>query len=139
MASLNGKIEYQDAGDSETPEAIRVEADGRFTIVLPTMTSAARDRFTIAHELGHFFLHFPLLKKRQAGGGMTATRWVDAADAAQQRCEWEANWFAAAFVMPEAKFRQSVKSLPSLSDVARAFGVSEQAVEVRCKSLGIAV
>nr|WP_233285917.1 ImmA/IrrE family metallo-endopeptidase [Bradyrhizobium brasilense] len=115
-----------------------VESSNRFTIFVASITSAGRDRFTIAHELGHLFLHFPLVSQTHPGQGMVATRWVNENDAIQQRAEWEANWFAAAFLMPQAKFSSTYWSCgANLPAVASRFGVSLPAAEVRAKTLGL--
>ncbi|PWE55442.1 ImmA/IrrE family metallo-endopeptidase [Metarhizobium album] len=130
VADLNGYISYRNAvGDK--PESILIEPDRSFEIFLPTMTSMARNRFTIAHELGHLFLHFPLVSEEFPGDGMRAYRWIEGND---QRCEWEANWFAAAFTMPEAMFRKIVDE-EGIDAAARFFGVSGQAARVRAKGL----
>lgn len=140
VAKLGGRIEYRNAVgfESRLPESIIVESTRRFTIFVPTMTSRERDRFTIAHELGHFFLHYPLVVAKFPGATMVATRWVDETDAVQQRAEWEANWFAAAFLMPEADFLKvySAKG-QELMVTAAHFGVSTPAAEVRARSLGL--
>jgi Zn-dependent peptidase ImmA (M78 family) len=139
IARLGGKIRYKNASTSEAlPESMVVNSTKDFIIYLPSMTSAARDRFTIAHELGHLFLHFPRVAREQPGKQMVATRWVDENDEAQQRAEWEANWFAAAFLMPKEQF-SAAYSEETIAHVADIFGVSEKAVEVRAKSLGLAV
>lgn len=136
VSEVAGSITYRNAvGDK--PESIVVEPDGDFEIFLPTMTSMSRDRFTIAHELGHLYLHFPLVRQAYPGDGMRAYRWVDDSDADLQRCEWEANWFAAAFTMPETLFRQLIGAI-GLELTASELGVSEKAARVRSKSLGIA-
>lgn len=141
VTRLGGKLEYKNPerhSSQDLPESIVVRAQNDFTIYVPTITSLARDRFTIAHELGHLFLHYPVIAKMHPGAVMTATRWVDANDAVQQRAEWEANWFAAAFLMPSAAFRTSfLESSGSISRVAKKFGVSSVAAEVRAKSLSL--
>jgi predicted transcriptional regulator len=141
VTRLGGKIEYHSPLDTQgrAPESIIVENMRAFTIYVPSTTSPQRDRFTIAHELGHLFLHYPMVQKLHPGSPMVATRWVDPSDPEQQRAEWEANWFAAAFLMPEAPFRQHWTSKHAdASLVAAAFGVSEQAASVRAKSLALA-
>lgn len=67
---------------------------------------------------------------------MRATRWVDDSDPDLQRCEWEANWFAASFVMPESRFRASFNQ-GGVPAVVSEFGVSEKAAMVRAKSLDL--
>ncbi|WP_168336265.1 ImmA/IrrE family metallo-endopeptidase [Rhizobium laguerreae] len=134
VAEIGGMISYDNPIDEDIPETIRVEPSSAFEIFLPALTSATRDRFTIAHELGHLFLHFPLVQERHPGKGMRATRWVDANDPDLERCEWEANWFAASFVMPGEAFKEAYAHLGE-AEVASIFGVSSKAVEVRAKSL----
>jgi Zn-dependent peptidase ImmA (M78 family) len=137
VARLGGRIHYKNVPPGEAkPESIVVKSSKNFTIFLPTMTSPTRDRFTIAHELGHLFLHYPRIAREHPNDWMVATRWVDEDDPDQQRAEWEANWFAAAFLMPKDAFSQAYKS-ESLGEVADTFGVGAQAAKIRAKSLGL--
>ncbi|WP_281408259.1 ImmA/IrrE family metallo-endopeptidase [Methylobacterium sp. WL6] len=105
---------------------------------LPSITSVVRDRFTIAHELGHLFLHYPLATASNRGAVMVATRWVDEENQDLRRAEWEANWFAAAFLMPSQDFIKSYRSnLNSVEVTAVEFGVSSKAAGIRAQSLGL--
>lgn len=138
VARLGGRIAYRTPVVSENrlPESIVVEGPRNFTIYVASITSAERDRFTIAHELGHFFLHYPVFAQNHPGAIMAATRWVDETDPVQQRAEWEANWFAAAFLMPASKFRSAYAECGgSLPKLAARFKVSLPAAEVRLKTL----
>jgi predicted transcriptional regulator len=138
VAKLGGRITLRSPvfGENQLSESIRVEPDRKFTIYVSSITSAERDRFTIAHELGHLFLHFPQIKKANPDAGMIATRWVSDTDQEQRRAEWEANWFAAAFLMPKVEFRRVFsKRAHDLRSVASYFGVSAHAVQVRAKTL----
>jgi hypothetical protein len=106
--------------------SIFVHGRASFDIVLPYYTSPLRDRFTVAHELGHYFLHsdqgqIPIIAFRQ---GST-------------RIEWEANWFAAALLMPESEFTSAFRESGSLAEVAMQFGVSQDAAKVRKNALGL--
>ncbi|MCB5944256.1 ImmA/IrrE family metallo-endopeptidase [Acidocella sp. KAb 2-4] len=138
VARLGGRISYNESvrPGAEEPESIIVQSSGEFQIFLPTVTTLERDRFTIAHELGHLFLHFPKVKHENPGRPMAATRRVDKDDAEQQRAEWEANWFAAAFLMPEEPFKQAYQQ-KNISDLASHFGVSQSAIKVRASTLGL--
>jgi predicted transcriptional regulator len=138
VARLGGRVEYRAPVISQNrlPESIVVESPRKFTIFVASITSPERDRFTIAHELGHLFLHFPLVAQQHPGETMAATRWVDETDKVQQRAEWEANWFAAAFLMPTSKFRSAFTEYGgSLGRIASRFGVSSPAAEIRAKTL----
>ncbi|MCK1393384.1 ImmA/IrrE family metallo-endopeptidase [Bradyrhizobium sp. 1] len=140
VGRLGGQIEYKNALDfkSSIPESIKIDPSRRFKIFLPSMGSSPRYRFTIAHELGHLFLHFPMVSERDPNAGMIATRWVDDNDTEPlKRAEWEANWFAAAFLMPSAPFRSMLAAFGgNIASVATRFGVSVQAAEIRAKTLG---
>jgi len=134
---LGGRIVYKNAiSGAPAPESIEIRTRNDFTIYLPTLTSPARDRFTIAHELGHLFLHYLAAMKRNKDIIMVAYRWVDANDPQQQRAEWEANWFAAAFLMPQEKFKSAFDA-KDINDVAQLFAVTVHAANVRAKSLGL--
>jgi Zn-dependent peptidase ImmA (M78 family) len=123
---LGGKIAYRsfaDLGDS-SHASVRVWKEGDFEIVLPDYTNAARDRFSIAHEIGHYVLHYPLVK-----GPMVAARY------GSTRVEWEANWFAAGFLMPEEAFRKQFAARKDPQAVATFFKVSNAAAMARVKAL----
>ncbi|MBF6672459.1 ImmA/IrrE family metallo-endopeptidase [Glutamicibacter sp. FBE19] len=110
-------------------ESLTVNSASDFTIHLPPLTSERRDRFTIAHELGHYFLHYlqPSLDgKFRFGRGR------------RNRAETQANYFAASLLMPESKFRDAyIEYSGDDWAIADAFGVSPQAVNVRAQSLGL--
>lgn len=133
VSQNRGTIEYIGMFDDDQTDAIVVDPDESFVIHLSSETGALRDNFTIAHELGHLLLHWPKVKKAHAGDGMRATRWVDESEQSLVRCEWEANWFASAFLMPEADFRDAY----SKGVASETFGVTQSAVKVRAKTLGI--
>lgn len=138
VVRLGGKLQYKNATGSEPPDSIVVEPTKKFRIFLSSMTSAERDRFTIAHELGHFFLHFPIVSRSSPEAGMKATRWVDENDPVQRRAEWEANWFAGAFLMSSSAFLLFFEKFEGdLARLALKFGVSGKAAEVRAKNLGL--
>ena len=137
VARLGGIIEHRDPiyVASNASESIVVRGGNDFTIYLGTMTSPERDRFTLAHELGHLFIHYPLTAG-DAPSLMIATRWVDDNDDDQRRAEWEANWFASAFLMPESDFARCAKQM-DLNELAMTFSVSYSAAKMRKTSLGI--
>jgi Zn-dependent peptidase ImmA (M78 family) len=133
VAQNDGAISYIDFFDGDQTDAIVVEPDGTFRIRLSSQTGALRDNFTIAHELGHLVLHWPKVEKMHPGHGMRATRRVDEENKDLERCEWEANWFASAFLMPAEEFKVAYAD-GIASDV---FGVTSAAVEVRARTLGL--
>lgn len=124
VARLGGTVAYGD-----TRESLHVDRPGSFTIFLPHVTSSRRDRFTIAHELGHYFLHY-LHARRESpatfGRGLRDT------------LETQANVFAASLLMPTHRFTQAFHRCGGdVFRLARTFDVSPQAVEVRAQVLGL--
>jgi predicted transcriptional regulator len=135
VSRLGGEISYNAPEEhAEKSGAIVARAPEDFTIYLASFTSPIRDRFTIAHELGHLFLHLPMVKKRDPDATMIATRWVDETNQDQQRAEWEANWFAAGFLMPAEEFLEYKDH--DVEYIASRFNVSVQAAQIRLKLLG---
>ncbi|API57995.1 hypothetical protein BSL82_00655 [Tardibacter chloracetimidivorans] len=96
--------------------------------------SDARRRYSIAHELGHFLIP----AHRPSGGAsfecaLSDLHLLDPKDRdRRKRVEAEANRFAAHLLMPpgevRARMRQSDSSLESIVAMARAFGVSKEAM-----------
>lgn len=137
VEKMGGRISVQNVLDlSRIPSgSIRVDAVGRFEIFLASHTGPNRDRFTIAHELGHYVLHY--LYARQNGADIQA---LEAQRYGSGRVEWEANWFAAGFLMPAAKFTERHKALNGvLPLLADEFGVSVEAARIRAEFVGLRV
>lgn len=123
---LGGRIHLQSLDDWVSEDgSIFVHAEEDFDIGLPHYTSPRRDKFTVAHELGHYFLHSnqgetPIVAYRKGTG----------------RLEWEANWFAAALLMPREIFIHAAQTMDEY-ELANKFGVSPDAARVRKESLGV--
>jgi Zn-dependent peptidase ImmA (M78 family) len=89
-----------------------------------------RQRYTIAHELGHFCLHKHLEHIFEdhlffRGGESSPV-------------EWQANDFASTILMPEDTFRDLVRSgTREVEVLAEKFGVSSLALRIRAKGLGM--
>ncbi|MCV7251611.1 ImmA/IrrE family metallo-endopeptidase [Mycobacterium hackensackense] len=110
-------------------ESLHVRGRGNFTVFIPHFTSSRRDRFTIAHELGHYFLHYLYPKevedKKFGRGG-------------RDRAETEANVFASALLMPAEKFADAYRELGGDPwRLASRFDVSPRAATVRAEVLGL--
>lgn len=94
----------------------------------------ARKRFTIAHELGHHFLHL-------VRDGAFVDKEVDlfrgepGEEDARKQEEVQANQFAAALLMPEELVRTEFEAAPDLTAIARLFNVSEAAMGFRLSQL----
>lgn len=119
--------------DPKTSGSIKRMRDGTYRISVNGSHSDNRKRFTIAHELAHFLLHKDIIDRK----GL-----VDDAmyrSGASREEEYQANRMAAELLMPKslvlsfwnAHLRQSAV-------LAKVFGASEEAVNIRLKQLGLA-
>ncbi|MBL1262079.1 ImmA/IrrE family metallo-endopeptidase [Methylomicrobium sp. RS1] len=131
VQALGGCIIYDDLWELKESDSgsVVIENPTEFRIILANHTSRLRDRFTICHELGHYFLHYLLSKERTP---MRAARY------GQSRAETEANWFAASFLMPEEEFRDYYNTVNGdLLLLSENFQVSQQAAAVMARHLGL--
>jgi Zn-dependent peptidase ImmA (M78 family) len=136
VRKLNGDLKYGwNSFDEIDGGSIQADSLNNFTIFVSELTSSKRDRFTIAHELGHLVLHLQMIKKEKPDAGMRATRHVDSSNENLQRAEWEANWFAAQLLMPRREFKRCVDTF-GVDHAAKVFNVSAKAAEIRAQSLG---
>lgn len=85
-----------------------------------------RQRFTVAHELGHLLRH-------RLENDKVLFRATDFTSTTM-RDEREANVFAAELLMPESMVRNLVHLAP-VRDLAQMFGVSEQAMAIRIRDI----
>lgn len=97
-----------------------------------------RRRFSIAHEIGHYILHYKSgeLKDQEA------EKYVSFRDSVSSLAfdirEIEANYFAANLLMPEREIKRLLKGAYSLDEMAIYFNVSKMAMGYRLESLDYA-
>lgn len=114
--------------------------EGQAIIGLNEAHHPHRQRFTIAHELGHYLLH-----RQVASVFIDAVYYRDAAaSGGSQAQEIEANAFAAELLMPERVLREQFgqHDLDLVDDalirqLASRWGVSGQALTIRLTALGL--
>lgn len=117
---------------------------GRPIIGVNALHHPNRQRFTIAHELGHYMLHRELITDSVHVDKQFKVLMRDSnAGTGTQRVEVEANQFAAALLMPEALVRKAIEQQSfdiddenPLGDIAKQFKVSRQTMEYRVRNLG---
>lgn len=126
VTKIGGTITNDHWESSNNTGYIVVRGPRNFTIDLSPLASGYRRRFTIAHELGHYVLHSRLGKVAPVKIPRDGTG----------RLEWEANWFAAGFLMPAAEFKRLAKLGWNDAELSRHFDVSMAAVEIRRSVLG---
>lgn len=118
----------------------------KMTIIVNPGHPEVRQRFTIAHEIGHFLLHFDkehpevIVDERFAFYRNKKT-----SDGLDEK-EKEANRFAAELLMPEDILRKKVQTYGvdlfddfAISSLASTFNVSEQAMTLKLQSLDLGI
>lgn len=114
-------------------ESGRIELDNGPRIVVNCNEAWVRQRFTVAHELGHW-----ALGHLQHGQRLFRDR-PDAFTTTASGFEREANAFAAALLMPADALRYAMQQgiADSLESLARLFDVSQSAMYWRVNGLGL--
>lgn len=117
-----------------------VEKDGdSFKILVSPFQDEKRRRFTIAHELGHLFLHMGYLTNSELWKRQDENRYNRLGSSEK---EYQANEFAAAFLMPQKEYLKKVKEYiidnnkVNTYKIAEYFNVSVEAASNRGKFLG---
>lgn len=106
--------------------------EGRWVIGVNSLHHPNRQRFTIAHELGHYFLH-----NDQIGDGLEDSILFRADGYGASGIERDANIFASELLMPEEYFRAVVATCGGdIKKISEVLKVSALAVSVRAKVLG---
>jgi hypothetical protein len=127
VKDLGGVVKYENWGEEGRDGSLEVTPgqSPHFVIRLASFAGHLRNRFTIAHELGHYFLHSNVGQKE-----------ITVAREGSGRVEWEANWFAGAFLLPEVQFKADWEKYGhSIPRIVGVYQVSEAVVEIRLKNL----
>lgn len=134
---IGGHIKYISFLDVDA--MIKKHGDS-FIILVDAMQPKTRQRFSIAHELGHLFLHL---------GFDDSTFWNSVKDEDSTRFrdgisfeEREANQFAAELLMPKSEFKMVsynnlIDNIYYIDSIAEYFGTSVDAVKYRGINLGL--
>lgn len=140
---LGIKIVYQEFEDNISGFLYREDTNN--IIGVNKKHSKTRQRFTIAHEIGHFILHRGNLVHVNKGYRVNFRN--DNSSKAIDFEEIEANTFAAALLMPEKEVKKIIKrklndgidleDSDELKKIAEHFNVSLQAMIIRLIRLGI--
>jgi Zn-dependent peptidase ImmA (M78 family) len=106
--------------------------------------ASVRQRFTIAHEIGHYLLHLKNSTSKLFLDRYTVYRRDDQSSTGNDREEIEANAFAAAVLMPGGLVRDEVRKNDfdlddedDLTILAKRFNVSTTAMTFRLGNLGL--
>ena len=138
VETIGGKVVEDASLDGYSDGRIRKIGVNSFVISVSPFQSKERRNFVIAHELGHLFLHM--------GFKTNSTRWKAQNDTAcyhneNLKVEYQANEFAAAFLMPQQDYelvlRQNMKqNMVDTSTIAEYFCVTIETAAIRGRRLG---
>ena len=104
------------------------------TIFVSFTDPIVRQRFTIAHEIGHYILHDHNINEEVYF--RKDISWPHD-NVEKVMSEQEANWFAASLLMPREAIKLYWKDLRDISDLADQFRVSISVVRYRLENLGL--
>lgn len=110
--------------------AIIAEAGTKPVVLVDASESVGRQRFTIAHEIGHYC-------EREAADDHEFS-FVETRTRAYSLHELYADTYAANLLMPEREFRKVYSRQGGEFEAAAFFAVSPSAVEMRAEKLGLA-
>jgi Zn-dependent peptidase ImmA (M78 family)/DNA-binding XRE family transcriptional regulator len=122
--------------DFDNVDGLVVEQDSQVAILVNTTQAPTRQRFTLAHELGHHLL-------RHAGefhvdlGGELSPNATGEHPGYSWRAERAANEFAANLLMPSSMVRRAALETTKVRTLAEHFNVSPAAMGVRLTALRI--
>lgn len=143
--ALDISVKYQSLQDGFS--AFLLIKDGKPTAFVNSDHHPNRRRFSLAHEIGHFVLHHRQAKQDHLFLDKSLTLYTrkDHHTSENYKMEREANEFAASLLMPQeliekyvAKHELNIEDEFDVSRLALAFGVSEQALQIRLSHLGLA-
>lgn len=135
-------------------------------IFLKAQSNKFRQKFTLAHELGHFFLEHNRFLRREYYSELDYENAPTFRDAVQEisRIEWQANQFASCFLLPKEEFLNTFNRLVLnenlidkgfgtlfvdnqncnlnkfyriTNELRNIFRVSRTTIEIRLKNLGL--
>lgn len=111
-----GKVETQ-----QTLIEMKLFSKNNFIIYISPYTAFSHDNFLIAHNLGHYLMHYEKSKDFYIGSIGPD--------------ENQANRFAASLLMPKKKFIKKCKKYEDTRILAAIFGVKEETIVERKRIL----
>ncbi len=138
VMKMGGVVIENPGIDSFSDGKIQKTGAETFIIEISPYQSQERKNFTIAHEIGHLFLHMGFIvdeEQWQRQGERVFYRKGNSQE------EYFANEFAAAFLMPKAEFKRIMNentegSTVHTQEIAKYFNVSTEAASNRGRWLG---
>ena len=117
--------------DKNISGAIRYNREtNKFEILVNENDVRERQRFTIAHELGHYFLHKDILQNNEIHVDIMY-RNPNESDEEEKKREKEVDYFAGALLMNKTLLERMYNENSTITELAELFDVSVSAMTVR--------
>ena len=131
--------------EDENQSGALIKDNGKWSIIVNKHHPLNRKRFTIAHELGHYFAvvkgstqaEIFLEENGDVIRDYSLMKRTEEVEEGSYQVERQANMVAAAILMPDDMVTNFYNKGLSLSELASEFGVSEIAMDYKLKSMGI--
>lgn len=140
IANANDIKVYEGDLDKKVSGAIRYnKEEEKFEILVNKNDAKVRQRFTIAHEIGHYFLHQEFLMKEELHIDIMYRKNGENEIEIEEEKERErqVDYFAGALLMNQTLLEKMHKENNSIQELADIFNVSVSAMTVRLDTLGI--
>lgn len=134
IANMNDIKVYEANLEKNISGAIRLnKSNNEYEILVNSQDSESRKRFTISHELGHYFLHKDILESESIHVDILYR--TEKTQEEMER-EKEADYFGGALLMNRILLTKLYNN-HSIKELAELFKVSASAMTVRLDILGI--
>lgn len=115
---------------------------GKWRAIHNVNHSFTRQRFTIAHQIGHFFYHRDLMSRRDGVQGVVDDRSYRQIEAHRltnpavlPSHDSQANQFAVQLIMPQDTIKRMLAEGDNVFQIAARTGVAVQAMAIRLRTL----
>lgn len=129
LADKLGLSVYYEKMDTDQAGAILIESD-KCGIIINEKDAPVRQRFTLAHEIGHFVSY-----KLQDKTGSVIEYRDGASSLGKNLEEVFANKFAAAILMPKIKLYEVKKIINDCDELSEWFNVSSESMKYRLSNI----
>lgn len=139
IANANDIKVYEGDLDKKVSGAIRYnKTQDKFDILINKNDAKVRQRFTVAHELGHYFLHQDFLRREEVHIDiMYRTTGRNETEIEEEKArEREVDYFAGALLINKMLLER-IRSENTIDELAQIFDVSVSAMTVRLDILGL--
>lgn len=140
IANSNDIKVYEGDLDKKVSGAIRYnQSEDKFEILVNKNDVKVRQRFTIAHEIGHYFLHQDFLRKEELHiDVMYRVTGKNENEIEEEKArEREVDYFAGALLINKTLVEKMYKENNSIQELAEIFNVSVSAMTVRLDILNL--